>query len=261
MKQLFKRPLPSSVAAIAVLGGLASIFCLEGTLLTVALIVLAAALSGCIAYSYGRGMRDKREQVLDELGVIRVYATVGEDDSYLSQRLERAKKIRILAMNAEMLLRNLPIPLKNALKSSTNLEVLISLPDSELVHEMEQMEKDDGRGPGRSIEQCIRHTKPELLSLIRESRAELPPRDHHRLGSVCLGHFNTQYRETMIICDDAWVWWTPHLNPARGAERPTFVFQGQEAKLTRLCIRHFEAVKRMVTIEDLSKEIAEENAE
>lgn len=253
MKQLLTRPIPSIVAVISLFGALASIFGLEGMKLAVALIVVVPIVSGSIAYSWGRGIRSKREEVLDELGVIRVYATAKEDDAYLSRRLEKARKIRILAMNAEMLLRNLPMPLKNALKSGANLEVLVSRPDSELVREMEEMELADGRGPGRSIEQCIRDTEPELLSLIRESLAELPRQEHHRLGPVSLAYFNTQYRETMIICDDDWVWWTPHLNPARGHDRPTFVFQGQQGKLTRLCIRHFEAVKKMLTLKELQQ--------
>lgn len=251
MRYLPIRPLPTIIFAITLLGSLASIYGLEGVKLAVALIVAAVTIAACIGYLCGCGIRDKREQVLDALGVVRAYATAKEDDAYLSERLEKARKIRILAVNAEMLLRNLPTPFKNALKSGTRLEVLIADPESELVSEMEQMELADGRGPGRSIKQCVLDTEPELQSLIAESVRELPSRDHHRLGSVSVGYFNAQYRETMIICDDDWVWWTPHLNPARGADRPTFVFQGSDAKLTRMCIRHFEAVRGMLRLNKL----------
>ena len=60
MKRLIMRPLPSIVAAIAFLSGLASIAAFEGVKLEVALIIFAAVVSACIAYSCGRGIRDKR---------------------------------------------------------------------------------------------------------------------------------------------------------------------------------------------------------
>jgi hypothetical protein len=151
--------------------GQISIFALHGMKLWVALIVVASVVSGCIAYSLGRGIRDMREKVLDELGVARVYATAKEDDAYLSQRIERAKRIRILAVNAEMLLRNLPTPFKNALKGNTTLEVLVADPDSQLVDEMERMELADGGRqsapqyfagrPGRQISSSLTGEAPE----------------------------------------------------------------------------------------------------
>lgn len=260
MKQFIKGPLSLIVAAVTLIGTIAAISNLDSTAREAASILLTALVSSFIAYLFGRGVRDKRRKVLDHLGVTRVYGTAKEDDSHLTHRLETAKKIRILAINAEMLLRNLPMAFKNALQSGTKFEVLISLPNSEFVHELEKMRKDGSRGQGRSIEQDIRETEPALLSLLKEAMEDLPLSDHHRLGSISLGHFNTQYRESMIICNDDWVWWTPHLHPARAAQRPTFVFQGQEATFTRMCIKHFEAVKKMVSMKVLTLSIGENNA-
>ena len=89
------------------------------------------------------------------------------------------------------------------------------------------------------------------FSLIRDVSQDLPERSKHKMGDIKLGQFNSQYRETMIICDENWVWWTPHLNPARGKDRPTFVAEGENSKFVRLCINHFEAVKRMCNIKNL----------
>ena len=102
-----------------------------------------------------------------------------------------------------MLVRNLPDPFKKALKSGAILEVLICDPESDLIREMEELELGDGR-QGRSIKDCIVNTPGEFKSLIGEAKTEMASRDHYRIGSVAIGYMNTQYRESMIICDDDW---------------------------------------------------------
>ena len=158
----------------------------------------------------------------------------------------------MLVVTAEMVLRNLPAPFKDALGNGAQIEVLVGREDSDLVAEMDQMEIADGRQPGRTIKECLRQIEPELVSLLRDASQDIPPRQQDRLGTICLGRFNTQYRESMIICDDNWVWWTPHFNPVRGFDRPTFVAEGAESKFVKLSIRHFEGVKGMCVMKELS---------
>ena len=189
---------------------------------------------------------------MDSLGITRVYTTATEDNNYFIENVSKARKIRILAINIEMLLRNMSLPFKTALKNRTEIEVLVANPESELVQEMEKMELTDGRPSGRSIQQCIREVEPQLINILRESFNELPSQDHARIGKIMIGYFNTQYRESIIICNDDWVWWTPHFNPARGNQRPTFVAEGQESQFVRLCIQHFDAVKYMCNLKELS---------
>lgn len=189
---------------------------------------------------------DGRVRGLDKLGIVRVYKTATEDNDYFDDHLRNARKIQILAVNVEMLLRNRPVAIKEALKQGAEIQVLIATKDSELVKEMEAIEIGDGRDPNsRSIPKCIDESRGELISLYKEVTKELPTLSHGRVGKIMLGHFNTHYRESMIICDQNWVWWTPHLNPARGADRPTFVAEGADSQFVRLCVRHFEAVKRV----------------
>ena len=179
LKSQFSRTWPYIISAVTFVTAIATITSLKGEMLVVVSTLCGVIIAASLGFSYGRGIRNKRQKALDELGVVRVYTTATEDDVYLSEKIVAAKNIRILAVNAEMLLKNLPTPFKGALKSGANIKVLIADPDSVLVKEMEQMEIDDGRDSGsRTIKECILQTEPEFLNLINEVRAELPTRDH-----------------------------------------------------------------------------------
>lgn len=245
------RPWQIALTAVGVLGSIASILALEGWPRTAALCILVSCIVAAIAYSIGRGQKTMRDAGLDELGILRVFATATEGNKCFSSRLMSARKIRILAVNAEMLWRNMSETIKGALKNGATFELLMATQGSELVREMEEMEIADGRERDGDIDTAVGQSRSEFLALVRESRSEVAPRDHRKLGEVWIGHFNTQYRETMIICDEDWVWWTPHLNPARGARRPTFVAHGERSRLVELCVRHFEAVKKACGVERL----------
>ncbi|MER2529257.1 MAG: hypothetical protein ABTR07_15140 [Candidatus Competibacter denitrificans] len=247
-----KNSKPLLLATLGAVGSIASIISLSGWQQTLCLVLLAASMIGAIGYELGRDHRSSRDAVLDLLGFTRAYETAKEDDALLSSKIRNARKVRIIAVNAEMLFRNLPGPFKDAFKRGIHLEVLVCDPNAQLVTDMEKMELDDGREKGRSIQQCIRETEPTLNGLLVETATELAAIDQHKLGQVYIGYFTSQYRETMIICDEDWIWWTPHLNPARGADRPTFVIEGASSKYVRMCIHHFEAVKRMTPLKRVS---------
>ena len=166
MIDIFKKPIILVSSLIAFAGSIASILTLEGWLKIIVIGVLSIFSTSIFFYFLGRNHRKNREEVLDELGIYRVYSTATEDDDYFSEHVSTARKIRILSVNMEMLLRNLPSPFKIALKNGALVEVLIAKKDSELVNEMEQMEISDGRGPGRSIPKCIEETKSELISTL-----------------------------------------------------------------------------------------------
>lgn len=252
MLKRYIRPIPTITAALGTGTGVASIIAVpDPTTKLACASVSACFLVGAIFYAVGRGKRDQRDKVLDKLGVSRAYATATEDNRYFHSKVAEAHTIRVLAINIEMLLRNMPAPFLHALKRGAEIQVILALSDSELVEEMEAMEVADGRPPGRSIGDCIREADGQLAGLLADAHNALPARDRHRLGKIRLGHFNTHYRESMIICDDKWVWWTPHLNPARGADRPTLVFEGRGRKLVQLCLRHFEAVERIAHLADI----------
>ncbi len=109
----------------------------------------------------------------------------------------------------------------------------------------------DGRSP--SIDAGIHQGKALLAELLAEARNNVPAaHQESKLGSVHMGHYNTQYEESMVFCDDDWVWWTPHFTPARGPKRPGFLAEGESSMLRSLCDLHFRSVLRMTSVTELS---------
>ena len=62
-----------------------------------------------------------------------------------------------------------------------------------------------------------------------------PPRPR-----IQVGHFTTQLRCTMVLCDDTWGWLTLTLPPMRSVEAASFELV--PGSLLTACITHFSAI-------------------
>jgi len=175
-----------------------------------------------------------------------VYSTTTAEIGQVNQRIGDARQIRVLAATAEMLFRNVRAALVKAIAQGCCVTVLLATAKSELVRDLDQMEIAAGRPPdARPVHKGITEARHLLLDFLREAATQLPGDQRHRLGQIFVGHFRTQFRGSMLLCDDDWVRWTPHFPPARGDQRPSFLAEGESSRLRQLCDRHFTAVKQV----------------
>ena len=112
---------------------------------------------------------DQRISGLDALGITRVYVNATGDNDYFDSKLTapQTSSLFVLAVNAEMLIRNRRSALLKALANGCELEFLLASGTSELVREMEAMEIADGRPIDyRPILELIANTEPGLKDLL-----------------------------------------------------------------------------------------------
>ncbi len=195
---------------------------------------------------------DPRVQALDELGIDAVYPGGPPQTQRVGGRLGEADSIRMLAVTGERALANLRAILVERLTRGCHITVLLATAGSDLAREAAKIQTLAGIPVDPDgIDKNIGLAESKLLACLAEAANSLSPSESHRLGRISLGHFNTQYRESMILCDRDWVWWTPPFDPARSDERPCFLAQGESGRFRQLCDRHFRAVKGMCDVKEL----------
>jgi hypothetical protein len=149
--------------------------------------------------------------------------------------------VRIIQTSGIGLTRNLKTAMIAALKHpETKIQVLIARSDGDFIKEVELIESPDRVG---FIVPEIASVEGILKEYVHEAKHKYGGQE---IGKIHLGHFNTHFRSSLLICDDRWCWMTLILPPMRAPESVSFELEQSNSPLIDDCIRHFDEVWKHV---------------
>lgn len=229
--------------------------------------IMAASLGMVVAvtwvvYPLVRKLLTYRQNLLEEIHLGHVDKTIGIQRVYpygvprkiIRDNLSRAdiKSVKILANSAKTYLIHYAAEAWPALLESreVKIQILIAQEGTSFVEEAARMEsinthRDDPISP------AIAEVKHFLAEKARKS---------NRRDFIEIRQFHTQIRANLIIIDDTWCWYTPHLPPV--SPMNSFVFELTETEervgknLFRACNDYFQVIweqSELSSTESISK--------
>jgi len=165
-----------------------------------------------------------------------IHAFLGQIDPRIThKKMSKAKNIKLMAVSGIYIIRNCKEEIINALRDQKAvIRILLASPGSILVSEIEEMESPHRSG---QISQEIINSKQLLTEFVEEAKIG---RSIEEIGIILLGHYSTQIRANMLICDDSWGWVTIGFPPKRSAQAFSFELSKAENGLLSECIQHFD---------------------
>lgn len=233
---------PAVIIAIGVIGTLASVVSMPDTLnplrwiLLVIFILLsmagiAAALNNLIplksAWSLLRNCR--------RLGITEVQMD-GKSGEELPYRLRHARTIKIMVISGIVLVRQFKDELVEALRNRAHVMVLLANPTSDFIKDVEEAEAHSRSG---QIGPELRQVEQLLVEYLTEASGREADGFH---GRIDVAYFRTQYRTSLIICDDNWGKLTLVLAPKRAVQMPSLEMKACDGSLLADCIQHFDKI-------------------
>ena len=170
-----------------------------------------------------------------QLGITRVHLD-GKSGEELPQRLQNARTVKIMVVTGNVLIRQFKNEVVTALKNRAYVKVLLATSGSDFVKDVEEAEAATRAGQ-------ICHELDQVEKLLVEyltdaSRAD--PGGFH--GKIDIGHFQTQLRSSLIICDDGWGKLTLSLAPKRAVQTPALELKACPGGLLSDCVQHFDCI-------------------
>ena len=230
------------VVVIGVIGTLATLlsmpdsyYGLRSTLLVICVLLilvgLALALNNLIhlasAWSLLRNCR--------RLGIIQIHLD-GKSGDALSERLRHARTVKIMVVSGNVLIRQFKDEVVAALKNRAHVKVLLATSGSVFVKDLEEAEAATRAGHiGHELEQV----EKLLIEYLTDATSGDPGGFH---GKIEIGHFQTQFRSSLIICDDNWCKLTFSLAPKRAVQTPAMELKHCSGGLLVDCIQHFDRI-------------------
>jgi len=174
-----------------------------------------------------------------KLGIVGLYEHADEKTGGILEDIEGASDLKIMAVSAHS-----AIPLyKDAIvtamvKGNCCVKVLIARAKSRFVKDIERIE-----GPGRNgqISAEIDETKSMLEDIARKAHGQSRARSR-KTGRIWIETYSTEFRGSLVICNNSRVWYTPGLPPRKAVESLSFELKLAEGGLLDNCVRHFDAV-------------------
>jgi len=169
------------------------------------------------------------------LGIIRIHRDSKIVDD-LPERLRHARTIKIMVVSGNLFIRQFKDELVTALKNRGYVKVLLATSGTDFVKEVEEAE-----APTRAGQ--IGHELEQVEKLLIEYLTEANRGDVSGFsGRIELGHFRTQFRSCLIICDDNWAKLTFSLAPKRSVQTPAMELKFCPSGLLADCIQHFDRI-------------------
>lgn len=174
-------------------------------------------------------------------GIVSIYED-GELGTVLGKsHVASSQTVRIMQTSGIGLTKQLQPELIAALEhSNTKIHVLIAHADGDFIKEVELME---GLSRVGNIVPEIRSVEGVLKECVDEARDKF---NGQGIGKIYLGHYNTHFRTSLLICDDQWCWMTLILPPKRAPLSVSFELGQSSSPLINDCIRHFDRVWDLV---------------
>lgn len=183
------------------------------------------------------------------LGINRI-SKDGVSGAAMGEALAKARKIRILSTSAVRILETYRDQgLVEALANGCEIRLLLPAPDGEFVRDVERVESEYAdRSQGISGE--IRDVTPRMREALGRASRLVGEGYGSTLGSVSIGHFTTQLRSTLVLCDAVWGWLTITLPPFRAPETASLELgPAGRRSLLGACIDHFDRLWTIVASE------------
>jgi hypothetical protein len=184
--------------------------------------------------------QDTNKQIIEtikELGITSVLKE-SRDNKNLSAYLIAAKKIRVMSVSGQMLIRSRKTQFMEAISSGADIKILIATPLSQLVVDIEEAESQHRSG---EISSEIYQVKKLLREYVDEAAKKMSGEALNRYSpKIYLGHFGTHLRASIIMCDDKWTLLTLNLPPKRSVETVSFELVDCNNGLMRDVVCHFD---------------------
>lgn len=179
-------------------------------------------------------------------GIVRVYED-GELGTVLGKsHVASSRTIRIMQTSGIGLTRNLKTEIIAALEHpNTRLHILIARSDGDFIREVKLME---GQSRVGNIVPEIRSVEGVLKECVDEAKTKYSGRD---IGKIYLGHYNTHFRSSLLICDNQWCWMTLILPPKRAPLSVSLELRRSSSPLIDDCIKHFDNVWELVSKQEI----------
>ena len=175
-----------------------------------------------------------------QLGIKRIHA-YGRSGKQMTKALKNAKNISILTASGSRFFWMYKATLTEALlKQRTNIKVALATPQSEFVKDIEEAEQ---RTSGNRADLEIDQVLAVLSECAKNAREK--EKDEKRVGTIQVGHFTTQLRSTMIICD-SWAWMNIALPPKTAVDSVTFELIEYNKGYFNDCLNHFNRIWNII---------------
>lgn len=169
------------------------------------------------------------------LGIIQIHLD-GKSGDELPERLRQARTIKILVLSGPVLIRQFKDEVVAALKNRAYVKVLLGTSGSDFVKDVELAEAATRAGQ-------INHELEQVEKLLIEYLTDATSGDPGGLhGKIEIGHFQTQFRSSLIICDDNWCKLTLSLAPKRAVQTPAMELKHCSGGLLIDCVQHFDRI-------------------
>jgi hypothetical protein len=168
----------------------------------------------------------------DTLGIQNIHLP-GKNKERLADQLERADRIRIMSVNAQLFIRSNKQQFVRAIQRGAQIELLIATAGSEFVRDIEEVESLHRTG---QISLEIKQIETLLREYVEDAVETMPK---NITPKVFLGYFTTHLRSSITICDDTWAMLTLNLPPKRSVETTSFELENRKDGLLNDVIAHF----------------------
>lgn len=194
-------------------------------------------------------------QARKTLGICGIYLCGDRQNEKIADHILASNNLKIMALSAEASIRHFEAAIIKALvRRNCNVSVLIAKSGSDFVKEVETLEGSDRIGQGSTE---IEHTKTRLKEIIRLANEEA--HQSTPVGRIWIGEYNTALRAALIICNNAWGWYTPYLHPKRAIASVSLEIKQASGGLLADCISYFDAVWKLCEEEGQTKEVTLES--
>ncbi|MDQ5823134.1 MAG: hypothetical protein M3441_02860 [Chloroflexota bacterium] len=176
-------------------------------------------------------------QALRALGIEQVTGSGRFQELY--DRISTSREIKIMAVSAETFVRLGENAIITALvECNCHVKVLIAKSGSSLVTEVERLEGVNRLG---QIHTEIIHTRERLKEIVERAQKQSRSRNGS-VGRIWIGSYESAIRNSMVICDNSWCWFTPYFPPKRAVDGVSLVLRPAARGLLEDCIHHFDSV-------------------
>jgi hypothetical protein len=170
-----------------------------------------------------------------QLGIIQIHLD-GKSGDELPDRLRHARTIKIMVLSGNVLIRQFKDEVVAALKNRAYVKVLLGTSGSDFVKDVEEAEAATRAG---QINHELEQVEKLLIEYLTDATTGDPGGFH---GKIEIGHFQTQFRSSLIICDDNWCKLTFSLAPKRAVQTPAMELKHCSGGLLVDCVQHFDRI-------------------
>ncbi|TXR54154.1 hypothetical protein [Reinekea thalattae] len=175
---------------------------------------------------------------LKNLGIRKIDESGGGSIKWKSKVLSTSKRIRFMAVSGEGFIKAYREPIITALvDKKVIIKVLLATPASEFISDLENVESKVRAG----------HISPEIhkvSALLEEYLIEADKRktQDDLIGKIYIAFFDTEFRNSALICDEKQGWLTINQPPKRAVESVSFQLVSGKNSLLNTTVNHFDTV-------------------